>query len=681
MMKRENSKDVAAAVSNTDTGVPEGEWLDYDCLICTNAIDVFGVYDCGHYSCAICALRIFKFGKNPSDRCCPMCRTPTKEIRVMQTPPDDEYSFDMEALKRIAFHFDKILRCSIETKPLKQRLEKLYTYVCPVAECWKDGEQEPFTHFAPLKEHLRNDHGLRYCGLCIDNRPSFLCEQVTYSDTELDNHNKGKCGKDPASFLGHPLCLFCSTRFYDGDALLKHMQSNHFSCDICNRGEFTFVFFKNRNKLLDHFMISHRLCEHPACIELDPMARVFANELELQHHEQRIHGAAPRAIPLESLGFQYQSHRPGRGGRQSQSPQAETSHDPSENPATGRDVTASTIWFDNNKGTMESVNMMPKTKGKTTLKKVAAGTQESEVQLASQVIPSHFEPIEVRDSLKRLAKRIAENTVVQPKTKAEEEAAAAEAARPAVPDNLTIEEYNAMLKEKLTKYLSKSVFEDFKKLSSDFIANRLMATEYYKKMTGIFSKEQLEDVFPPLAYSLTNDTKRAALIAARSMLNSKEQQQREERERQEAIEKAKAETQKSKQTLGGWKKPLTETAQAPKLGSAAKGAAKAANAGSVWQQKSLERKKPTLASPTESSSRPSAFLGETSTANVPAALLSGPQNMQRLQPAHVDPDDFPSLGGRTVPPPAPRATAAGGGKKGGNKRPQPVNAWFARGAN
>ncbi len=674
-MKREPTGDPAATEGGED-----GDWLAYDCLICTNAIDLFGVFDCGHYTCAICAIRIFKFGKSNTDKCCPMCRSVTKDIKVMTTTPPDEYSFDMDTIRKIPFYAERTLRVSVESKEIIGRLEKLYAFLCPLPECWVDGAQEPFTNFGGLKEHLRTDHSVKYCPLCIDNRPSFLCEQLVYSDKEFDAHNKGKCAKDLHSFSGHPMCLFCGTRFYDGDQLLKHMQQAHFSCDVCNRGEFTFVFYKNRPKLLEHFSSSHKLCNHADCVQLDPMMRVFGSDIELVAHEQRVHGAAVRTVPLESLGFTYGTGRTsGRGHSSSVSPppSATSAAEPAtQNPATGRDVHATSIWFDYITH-RDPVDLMPKTKHRTTA--VAVKEAAHEVHLASQVIPDHYETPAVRAKLKRLVSRIETPSVAAEPVGSKKEAGSEPVH---IPDNLSPEEYNAMLKLKLERFhLDRAKYDLLKKMSGEFLVNKLMATEYYRQLGQVFTRAQLDEVFEPLAYSLTNETKRAALIAARTMLNSAEERQRQEALRKEAEEKAKADLLKAKQTLGGWK-AMPPAATAAKESSAAKGAQKAKK--SVWAEKSEARlggsAPVALVAPTTRNQLgfnvPPSLIGETPQAEVPAALLpaatAGSNGPRPARVLRVDPEDFPTLESTMpkgkAPPPPPKST----------KKPQQLNAWLAR---
>lgn len=137
-----------------------------------------------------------------------------------------------------------------------------------------------------------------YCDICLRNRPAFLCEQMLYSSRSLDQHIDGKCVYDSQSFTGHPECRFCKrgTRFYDGEALLKHMLQAHYSCDLCNRGQFIFTFYRNRDSLIQHFERHHKLCDHPDCSSVDPMARVFANDIELAVHKQRVHGVKSRVL-------------------------------------------------------------------------------------------------------------------------------------------------------------------------------------------------------------------------------------------------------------------------------------------------------------------------------------------------------------------------------------------------
>ena len=64
----------------------------------------------------------------------------------------------------------------------------------------------------------------------------FVCEQLLYSKSQLDRHNRQGDETGPLAeggFKGHPLCKFCKQRFYDSQELFRHMESAHEHCFVC----------------------------------------------------------------------------------------------------------------------------------------------------------------------------------------------------------------------------------------------------------------------------------------------------------------------------------------------------------------------------------------------------------------------------------------------------------------
>lgn len=268
-----------------------------ECFICAESCTALCVFACGHFTCYVCGLRIHSLNKGG----CPVCREKGENAFITQvvSKSEEQYSQEELATLRQLAVYDRKLCCYIDGNDLAGEMAKLYEFLCPMESCWKRGEQDPFLAMGMLRDHLCIDHKQNYCGICLESRPAFLCEQITYSPEALQQHMEGRCPFDSHSFTGHPPCKFCRAnkqqlRFYDGEVLLKHMQQSHFTCDVCNRGQFTFTFYDNRNKLNQHFEQSHKLCDHPDCASLDYMVRVFASEFDLAVHKQRVHGVKAR---------------------------------------------------------------------------------------------------------------------------------------------------------------------------------------------------------------------------------------------------------------------------------------------------------------------------------------------------------------------------------------------------
>ncbi|AYU80926.1 hypothetical protein, conserved [Leishmania donovani] len=270
---------------------PYSEEVPVECLICADPCRALCVFPCGHYTCYSCGLRIHSLNRGS----CPVCRKEATQMPIItQQVSREEEQFsakEMESMRRVVTT-NRHLRCVIDSPQLAYEVAKLYEYTCPIESCWCQGYQDPFLEMNMLKDHLWVDHELVYCDVCLQHRPAFLCEQVAYSITALQYHMEGRCRHDRSSFTGHPPCRFCkrANRFYDGESLLKHMQQQHYTCDVCNRGQFTFTFYASRQKLDQHFQTCHKICDHPDCASHDLMMRVFGNEIDLMVHKQRVHG-------------------------------------------------------------------------------------------------------------------------------------------------------------------------------------------------------------------------------------------------------------------------------------------------------------------------------------------------------------------------------------------------------
>ncbi|TPP43390.1 Zinc finger, C3HC4 type (RING finger) family protein [Leishmania donovani] len=270
---------------------PYSEEVPVECLICADPCRALCVFPCGHYTCYSCGLRIHSLNRGS----CPVCRKEATQMPIItQQVSREEEQFsakEMESMRRVVTT-NRHLRCVIDSPQLAYEVAKLYEYTCPIESCWCQGYQDPFLEMNMLKDHLWVDHELVYCDVCLQHRPAFLCEQAAYSITALQYHMEGRCRHDRSSFTGHPPCRFCkrANRFYDGESLLKHMQQQHYTCDVCNRGQFTFTFYASRQKLDQHFQTCHKICDHPDCASHDLMMRVFGNEIDLMVHKQRVHG-------------------------------------------------------------------------------------------------------------------------------------------------------------------------------------------------------------------------------------------------------------------------------------------------------------------------------------------------------------------------------------------------------
>src|SRR3989338_11617876 len=123
----------------------------------------------------------------------------------------------------------------------------------------------------------------------------------------MRNHVNGTCAeKDSQAFTGHPSCNFCHSKtLLDGESMLEHLKHIHYVCDFCNMSSYKFTYYNDRDSLNRHWAAEHKLCLHPECAQLDPVARVFAGEIDLAKHMQERHNVKSKSLSLEAFGFRF----------------------------------------------------------------------------------------------------------------------------------------------------------------------------------------------------------------------------------------------------------------------------------------------------------------------------------------------------------------------------------------
>ncbi len=166
---------------------------------------------------------------------------------------------------------------------------------CPLPVCQTAAE---FSNQRELVKHMKNKHqSEQFCELCLGNRPLFPAEQTRYSIVFLKQHER--------SPDGHPLCLFCQKRFFDGANLFSHMNGVHINCHICPLEQRS-RYYRNLVQLRDHLRSNHHLCECPPCDSTE-VVQAFSTSEELRIHIATEHGGKS-SKPI-TLGFKIASSR------------------------------------------------------------------------------------------------------------------------------------------------------------------------------------------------------------------------------------------------------------------------------------------------------------------------------------------------------------------------------------
>jgi len=161
-----------------------------------------------------------------------------------------------------------------------------------------------------LQDHLRVEHRLALCQLCVEFKRDFVSRLPRLYPTQLKTHLTKGDGEG-SGFKGHPLCEFCRPkRFYDLTQLHMHLQREHYKCHVCDKQGLANQYFRNYDSLEKHFDKRHFLCKDPQCLAARFM--VFENEIDLRAHELSVHGGTSSGSTKIQLEFRIR--REGYGG-------------------------------------------------------------------------------------------------------------------------------------------------------------------------------------------------------------------------------------------------------------------------------------------------------------------------------------------------------------------------------
>lgn len=145
---------------------------------------------------------------------------------------------------------------------------------CSHKDCRKE-----FSHRHELLDHVKMDHKLNVCEICLDGRHQFASEYQLFTKEQLSKHKK----TGDKTFKGHPRCEFCCILFFSGDELFEHCRDKHEVCFICERQGRTDQYYRHYAHLQEHFNSNHFLCREKSCLEKKFV--VFATEMEFKDHD------------------------------------------------------------------------------------------------------------------------------------------------------------------------------------------------------------------------------------------------------------------------------------------------------------------------------------------------------------------------------------------------------------
>ncbi|EOA23160.1 hypothetical protein CARUB_v10016703mg [Capsella rubella] len=278
--------------------------MDDSCAVCAENLEWVAYGSCGHREvCSTCVVRLrFVLG---DPRCC-ICKTESPIVFVTKALGDytrtiNDFSTFPSAPKegRVgAFWYHEDTQAffdDLDQYRMIKAMCRLSCSVCDKAEDQPRHHRQRIKSVEQLKGHLYHKHKLHMCGLCLEGRKIFICEQKLYTRAQLNQHiHTGDSEVDGneserAGFTGHPMCEFCRNPFYGDNELFTHMSTEHYTCHFCQRSNpGQYEYYKNYDDLEIHFRRDHFICEDDSCLAKKFI--VFQNESELKRHNATEHG-------------------------------------------------------------------------------------------------------------------------------------------------------------------------------------------------------------------------------------------------------------------------------------------------------------------------------------------------------------------------------------------------------
>ncbi|XP_068002583.1 E3 ubiquitin-protein ligase ZNF598-like isoform X1 [Melanerpes formicivorus] len=245
---------------------------DGPCVLCCGELEVVALGRCDHPICYRCSVRMRALC---GVRYCAVCREELGQVVFGRKLT----SFSSIALSQLQ-HEKKydIYFMDGDVYALYRKLLQHECSLCP--------DLKPFNTFADLEQHMRKQHELFCCKLCVKHLKIFSHERKWYSRKELARH-RIHGDPDDTSHRGHPLCKFCDERYLDNDELLKHLRRDHYFCHFCD-SDGAQEYYSDYEYLREHFREQHFLCEEGRCSS-EQFTHAFRSEIDYKAHRSACH--------------------------------------------------------------------------------------------------------------------------------------------------------------------------------------------------------------------------------------------------------------------------------------------------------------------------------------------------------------------------------------------------------
>ena len=268
------------------SSLPTSFDVDSTCMLCNEKFDtkqrLYSFGSCNHKE--VCSMCMLKQRAMSYDMNCPVCRVHLDKVVVSKDPKKSFESYNLKGTKLtdIAYHHESGM---FFPKDLLNVLSKRYLlYRCK--ECNMDCKE-----INRLKDHYQRTHNLRICDLCHVNKKTFPGDIPIYNKVDYARHMKGT-GLDPSGAGGHPECIFCQVYFFDKTEFYRHVNQDHFTCQLCTKEGSQYKYFRDDKMLEAHSKQAHFVCDEEECTNKKINNSVFRSLFDLQAHKRSFHSSS-----------------------------------------------------------------------------------------------------------------------------------------------------------------------------------------------------------------------------------------------------------------------------------------------------------------------------------------------------------------------------------------------------
>ncbi|KAI9583528.1 E3 ubiquitin-protein ligase ZNF598 [Glossina fuscipes] len=263
-VKNSNSSQLLGSVTTDDNA----------CVVCFKNVDIYSIGECDHPVCYECSTRMRVLCQQNE---CPICRQVLSKVIFTY----DKLPYRELEAKNRSEYYSKKYKIGFYTCEIQQKFFELLDHPCPKCNV------PPYRTFQGLRNHVRKEHDLYFCDICVEHLKIFTFERRCYTHAELDMH-RIKGDTDNRSHRGHPLCEYCNKRYLDRDELFRHLRREHYFCHFCDADGCN-EFYRDYTALAVHFRQDHYLCEEGKCAT-EEFTGAFRSEIDYKAHVANVHG-------------------------------------------------------------------------------------------------------------------------------------------------------------------------------------------------------------------------------------------------------------------------------------------------------------------------------------------------------------------------------------------------------